>query len=73
LNRFTIPAGTPPGIVKRFNEIMRAALAAQETKERLAGIGMDTVTSTPEEFAAHIRADVARWGEVVKKAGVTLN
>ena len=67
------PNGTPPAIVRRFNEIIRAALAAPDVKERLAGIGMDTITSTPEEFAAHIRAEVARWGEVVKKAGVTLN
>ena len=67
------PNGTPPAIVRRFNEIIRAALAAPDVKERLAGIGMDTTTSTPEDFAAHIRAEVARWGEVVKKAGVTLN
>jgi tripartite-type tricarboxylate transporter receptor subunit TctC len=67
------PNGTPPAIVKRYNEIIRAALTAPDVKERLAGIGMDTTTSTPEEFAAHIRAEVARWGEVVKKAGVTLN
>jgi tripartite-type tricarboxylate transporter receptor subunit TctC len=67
------PAATPPAIVRRYNEIIRAALTAPDVKERLAGIGMDTVTSTPDEFAAHIRAEVARWGDVVKKAGVTLN
>jgi tripartite-type tricarboxylate transporter receptor subunit TctC len=67
------PAGTPPAIVKRFNEIIRAGLAAPETRQRLAALGMDTLTSTPEEFAAHIRAEVARWSDVVKKAGVTLN
>jgi tripartite-type tricarboxylate transporter receptor subunit TctC len=67
------PAGTPPAIVNRFNEIIRAGLATPATKDRLAGIGMDTVTSTPEEFAAHIKAEIARWGDVVKKAGVTLN
>ena len=41
-----------------------------EMKERLAGIGTDPVTSTPEEIAAYIRAEIAKWGDVIRKAGL---
>jgi tripartite-type tricarboxylate transporter receptor subunit TctC len=41
-----------------------------ETKEKLAGLGTDPRTSTPEEFAAYIKQEIAKWGEVVRKAGL---
>jgi tripartite-type tricarboxylate transporter receptor subunit TctC len=41
-----------------------------EMKERLAGIGTDAVTTTPEEFAAYIQAEIAKWGDVIRKANL---
>jgi len=39
-------------------------------KQRLAGMATETMTSTPEEFAAYIRQEIAKWGDVVRKAGL---
>jgi tripartite-type tricarboxylate transporter receptor subunit TctC len=41
-----------------------------ELKEKLAATGTDPLTSTPEEFAAYIKSEIAKWGDVIRKAGV---
>jgi tripartite-type tricarboxylate transporter receptor subunit TctC len=63
------PAGTAADIVNRYNREISATLAQSATRDRLAGIGMDVATSTPEQFAAHIRAEIAKWAPVVKASG----
>jgi tripartite-type tricarboxylate transporter receptor subunit TctC len=64
------PAGTPPPIVNRLHADIARAMEAPDTKERLAGIGVDdTVTRTPEAFAVIVRTDTARYAKVVKDAG----
>ena len=42
---------------------------APEMKDRLAATGTDPLTSTPEEFAAYIKREIAKWGDVIRKAG----
>jgi len=64
------PAGTPRPIVARLNAELVKAMHSPEMKERLAGIGTDPVTNTPEEFAAYIKAEIAKWGDVIRKAGL---
>ena len=64
------PAGTPRPIVTRLNAELVKAMHAPELKERLAALATDPVTSTPEEFAAYIGREIAKWGEVVRKAGL---
>ncbi|MEA3192337.1 MAG: hypothetical protein QOD26_670 [Betaproteobacteria bacterium] len=64
------PAGTPRPIVARLNTELVKAMHSPEMKERLAGIGTDPVTSTPEEFATYIQAEIAKWGDVIRKAGL---
>jgi len=64
------PAGTPPPIVARLNAELVKAMHSPEMKERLAGIGTDPVTNTPEEFAAYIQAEIAKWGDVIRKANL---
>jgi tripartite-type tricarboxylate transporter receptor subunit TctC len=66
------PAGLPREMVARMNEILVKALREPETVERFAGIGAEVLPSTPEEFAAFIRAEYARWGEVIRRAGIKL-
>jgi tripartite-type tricarboxylate transporter receptor subunit TctC len=63
------PAGTPREIVSRVNADVVKALAASDMKERLASLGIDAVGSTPEQFSAWIRDEVARWAKVVKASG----
>ena len=64
------PAATRPEIVARINSDFVRTVNAPEVKERLATQGAEVVGSTPQEFAAHIRAEAARWSKVIKAAGI---
>src|SRR5918999_2022972 len=64
------PAGTPRPIVTRLNSELVKVMHSPELKERLAATGTEPLTSTPDEFAAYIKREIAKWGEVVRKAGV---
>ena len=66
------PAGMPPEIVKRINEALVKGMQSKEVIERFANLGASVHTNTPEEFSAYIRSEYARWGEVIKKAGVKI-
>ena len=65
------PAKTPPEIVNRLHGEISAILRLPAVAERLAGDGSEAVGSTPEQFSAHIRAEIAKWAKVVKAAGIT--
>jgi tripartite-type tricarboxylate transporter receptor subunit TctC len=68
------PAGTPAEIVNRLHADILRAMQAPETRPKLHEIGTDdTVTRTPEEFAAIVRADTARYAKVIKDAGLKLD
>ncbi len=62
------PAGTPRPIVARLNGELGKVMRSPEMRERLAGIGTDPLTSTPEEFAAYIQSEIGKWGDVIRKA-----
>jgi tripartite-type tricarboxylate transporter receptor subunit TctC len=64
------PAGTPPPVVRRLNAELVKIMHAPEMKEKLTATGTEPLTSTPEEFAAYIKREIAKWGDVIKKAGV---
>ena len=64
------PAGTSKSVVNRLNAELVKIMHSPELKERLAATGTEPLTSTPEEFAAYIKREIAKWGEVVRKAGV---
>jgi tripartite-type tricarboxylate transporter receptor subunit TctC len=66
------PAGTPREIVNRLNLEIRNALIAPDVKERAISAGAEPAPGTPEEFAAYIREETKKWGEVVRTAGVKL-
>lgn len=64
------PPGTPKPIADRlYSEIVKA-MNAPELVERVRGLAYDVWTLKPEEFAAHLRTDHAKWGKVVKAAGI---
>ena len=63
------PAGTPRDIVMKLNAEMKKALARTDVREQLAADGTVPVGNTPEEFGAHIKAEIARWAPVVKATG----
>jgi tripartite-type tricarboxylate transporter receptor subunit TctC len=64
------PAGTPREIVERLHAEVRKALAAPDLRQRFESAGADPLGNTPEEFAAQIRADIEKWGSVVRAAGI---
>ena len=63
------PAATPPETIAKLNAAVVRALKDPDVAARLSGIGQTPSPSTPEEFAAQIRADYERWGKVVKASG----
>ena len=63
------PAATPRAIVLRLNRDIAAVLNAPEMQERFRAQGVDLLSSTPEAFAAFIRAELAKWRKVVKESG----
>ena len=67
------PAGTPPEAVARLSQALNAALAQPEVRERFAAAGLETVSSTPAEFAAFIRSEIAKWGRVAKEANIKID
>jgi tripartite-type tricarboxylate transporter receptor subunit TctC len=60
-----VPARTPRSVVARLNEEVNAILAQPEVREVLATLGVEATGSTPEAFAARIRADIIKWGRVL--------
>jgi tripartite-type tricarboxylate transporter receptor subunit TctC len=67
------PRGTPPDRVARLRAAFQAALAAPAATERLAALGFIAVRDTPEEFARFMATERARWGEVIRAAGIRLD
>jgi tripartite-type tricarboxylate transporter receptor subunit TctC len=64
------PARTPRDVLERLNAAGRKALAAADTKARLAQLGMSNSSSSPEEFDAYIRSEIAKWGQVIQDAHI---
>ena len=64
------PAGVPRPIVERLNREIVAIMNAPDMKAQLAKQGTEVRTSTPEEFAAYIKSEIAKWADVIHKAGL---
>jgi tripartite-type tricarboxylate transporter receptor subunit TctC len=65
-----VAAGTDPAIVERLGAACAAAIRRPEVAERIRSLGANPVGSTPAEFGAFQRAEHARWGELVRAAGI---
>jgi tripartite-type tricarboxylate transporter receptor subunit TctC len=65
-----VPAGTPGDVIDKLNAATTRFLALPETRAKLAAQGMDAAGGTAQELAATIRAESARWSEVVKKQNI---
>jgi tripartite-type tricarboxylate transporter receptor subunit TctC len=64
-----LPAKTPADIVEALNGAIAAAVKSPEMIDSLAKVGNDPNSQTPAQFAATVKADIARWGPVVKASG----
>ena len=65
------PAKTPADIITRLNTEIVTILRSPAATERLTADGSEAVGNTPEQFGAHIKSEIAKWGKVVKAAGIT--
>ncbi len=71
-NGVMVPAGTPPAVISRLHQAIARALAVPEVKERILALGADPVGSSPEEFGAFIKKEIATWSKVIKEVGITI-
>jgi tripartite-type tricarboxylate transporter receptor subunit TctC len=67
------PAGTPADVVARLNGAIVKALADPEVQKKLAEQGAETHGEKPEQFAAFIQSETAKWGKVVKQSGASVD
>ncbi|MCX8115531.1 MAG: tripartite tricarboxylate transporter substrate-binding protein, partial [Burkholderiaceae bacterium] len=72
-NGFVAPAGTPREAIERLNREINAILQASEVRQRIEAAGWDPVGGTPEQFAAYLKAERARWAPIVKRAGARID
>jgi len=65
-----VPAATPPSAVARLNAELGSALRNAEIREKLKTYGMAPAPGTPEQFGAFLQTESARYGKVVREAGI---
>ncbi len=66
------PAGTPREIVTRLNAAVNKAVQMPEVREKFMAQGAETLTGPPEQVAAYVRSEVAKWAQVVKASGAKI-
>jgi tripartite-type tricarboxylate transporter receptor subunit TctC len=64
------PAGTPRPVIERLHQAIGKATRKPEMQQKFASMSIETVNSTPDEFAKVIREEIGTWGKVVKAAGI---
>jgi len=69
---FVAPAGTPRAIVDRLSRETAAAVKSQDISSKLSAEANQVIGSSPEEFSAHIKGELARIGKVIRAAGITM-
>jgi len=72
-NALFAPAGTPPEAIARLNAAAKVAMADPKVVEQMAGFSATIVASSPEELAAHVAAEMAKWAPVVEGANVSMD
>jgi len=69
----SVAAGTPPAIIGRLNTAFARAAADGPTRQRLADLGTEFIAGTPEQMAAYIRSETAKWSKTIRTANITLD
>ena len=70
---FVAPAGVPKDIVSRLNLEINKALQSADVKKKLGDQGADVLGGSPEQFAALIKSDIARWAPIIKESGARID
>jgi tripartite-type tricarboxylate transporter receptor subunit TctC len=69
-NGLSVPKGTPKAVVETLNAAMKDVIPGPEVQSKSSQMGMEMRWSTPEEMTARMKADIAKWGAVIAKAGI---
>ncbi len=64
------PAGTPRLAVEKLNAALNGALASDDAKRRLAVEGAEALPLSPDDYAADIAKEEAKWSEIIRKSGM---
>jgi len=67
------PAKTPAAIITRLNQEVMRHITRPEVKERFFSSGVEVLGSTPEQFAAMVKSDIAKWSKIIKDVGIKTN
>jgi tripartite-type tricarboxylate transporter receptor subunit TctC len=68
-----VPAGTPREVILKLNQAFAKVAAILEVKEKVAALGSELTPSTPEEFEAFVKRELAVWSKVVKEVGIKID
>ena len=68
-----VPAGTPRPVIDLLYREIKAIVALPDIRERFEVLGLDPVANTPEEFAAQIKVEIAKWGKVIRGANIKMD
>ena len=69
-NGLSVPRGTPKAVIATLNQAMKDVIPSPEVQSKSSQMGMEMRWSTPDEMTARIKADIAKWGAVIEKAGI---
>ena len=69
-NGFVAPSATPRAVIERLQQEINKLIRTPDMTERLASIGGEAVGGTPEQFAAWIKLESARWGRLIDQLGI---
>jgi tripartite-type tricarboxylate transporter receptor subunit TctC len=67
-----VRAGTPPELIEQLYQTIVRAMAEPETRTRIAALAVEPMATSPAEFATFFRAEVLRWTDVARRAGITV-
>jgi tripartite-type tricarboxylate transporter receptor subunit TctC len=67
------PAKTPPEIIARLNQELSKVLRTPEMRTRMSELGLEIVSSSPEQFAQHLRSETEKYAKIVKESGAKVD
>ncbi len=65
-----VPAGTPQPIVQKFNDAVNQALRSPDMRERLGALAFEPMGGTPQQFSGYVKAEIVKWGQVVRAGNI---